>query len=190
MDDLVRRAITAPDRVWNRAEVLARPCPVPPVAGIYGWYFKELPCRTDTSGCLHFGDLTLLYVGISPKAPPTNGARPSRQTIRNRIRYHFRSTAYGSTLRLTLGTELGMPLRLGGSGGLTFGEGEARLSAWMSENAFVTWVVCPEPWVAEHEFISELDLPLNLDGNRRHPHWPELSRLRRESKAAARGLGT
>ena len=83
-----------------------------------------------------------------------------------------------------------MPLRLGGSGGLTFGEDEERLSAWMAENAFVTWAVSPEPWVAEHEFISELDLPLNLDGNRRHPHWPELSRLRRESKAAARGLGT
>ncbi|MET8121086.1 GIY-YIG nuclease family protein [Micromonospora sp. NPDC005189] len=69
----------------------------------------------------------LLYVDISPKAPPGNGRPPSRQTIRGRIRYHYRGNAAGSTLRLTLGSllagELGIGLRRVGSGNrLTFGQ--------------------------------------------------------------------
>ncbi|RNL98558.1 hypothetical protein EFE23_13740 [Micromonospora solifontis] len=87
----------------------------------------------------------LLYVGISPKAPPSNGRPPSRQTIRSRIRYHYRGNAAGSTLRLTLGSllakDLGIDLRRVGSGKrLTFGrEGEKQLTEWMAEHAQVTW---------------------------------------------------
>jgi hypothetical protein len=46
--------------------------------------------------------LALLYVGISPK-PPSAVGTPSRQTLRSRLRYHFRGNAEGSTLRLSLG---------------------------------------------------------------------------------------
>jgi hypothetical protein len=47
--------------------------------------------------------MTLLYVGISPKAPPKAGGRPSKQNLRTRIRTHYRGNASGSTLRLSLG---------------------------------------------------------------------------------------
>jgi hypothetical protein len=72
-----------PDRVWSRAEVLGRPSPVPAVAGTYAWYFKQLPAAIDTTRCVScrcvscrcvsWSGLTLLYVGISPKAPPVSG---------------------------------------------------------------------------------------------------------------------
>jgi hypothetical protein len=56
---------------------------------------------------------------------------------------------FGSTLKLTLGCflseQLGIELRrVGRSERLTFAHGEAALSAWMYENAFVCWTVCEQ----------------------------------------------
>ncbi|MFN0145686.1 MAG: GIY-YIG nuclease family protein [Dehalococcoidia bacterium] len=167
----------------------ARPCPVPRQAGVYGWYFRDIPCKTNTSGCVRFGDLTLLYVGISPAAPPRNGSRPSEQTIRSRLQTHYRGNASRSTLRMSLGVLLGLRLGATGSGRLNFGDHEPCLDKWMANNAFVTWAMTAEQWEAEHELINTLDVPLNLDGNSHHAFRPELSRLRREAREAARGSG-
>jgi hypothetical protein len=133
---------------------------------------------------------TLLYVGISPKAPPKSGRPPSRQTMRSRLRYHMRGNAEGSTLRLTLGcllaAALGLELRRVGSGPrLTFCDGEQRLSEWLSENAFVAWEVCSEPWVLEEHLIRDVPLPLNLDQNSHHPFCPALTVARRTARDAA-----
>jgi hypothetical protein len=137
--------------------------------------------------------LRLLYIGISPSAPPKNGKAPSSQSLQHRIQFHFSGNAEGSTLRLTLGCllakKLGIALRRVGSGKrMTFSSGETRLSEWMETNARVVWHVCEEPWKREEELISTLDLPLNLDQNSRHGFHPELSQIRREAKAAARAL--
>jgi len=123
---------------------------VPARPGLYGWYFKQLPHPVDTSRYVTRDGLALLYVGIAPKAPPRNGRAPSRQTLRSRIRYHYRGNAAGSTLRLTLGCllaeRLGLQLRRVGSGKrLTFADGEQRLSDWMADNALVTWVQTDQP---------------------------------------------
>jgi hypothetical protein len=89
-------ALLRPDVLCTAEAVLTRPSPVPAAAGVYAWYFNSVPAGVPTGGCHVVGDATLLYVGISPKAPPANGGRPSRQTIRGRIRYHYRGNAYGS----------------------------------------------------------------------------------------------
>lgn len=185
--------VVDPAQVWSRAEVLQSSCPVPAGPGVYGWYFKELPYPIDTRGCVVRGDLTLLYVGISPKAPPRNGRAGSRETLRSRIRYHYRGNAAGSTLRLTLGCllgdRLGLQLRRVGSGTrLTFADGEHALSAWMADNAYVTWLETPKPWAAEHELIAAVDLPLNLDQNRRNAFHAELTLRRARARATARAL--
>jgi hypothetical protein len=185
--------VLRPTRVWSSGVVLQRPCPVPACPGVYGWYFKELPYPIDTRGCVVLGDLTLLYVGISPKAPPRDGRVGSQQTLRSRIRYHYRGNAEGSTLRLTLGCllsdRLGLRLRRVGSGTrMTFVEGEHRLSAWMANNAYVTWMETPEPCAAERELIGAVDLPLNLDQNRHSAFHAELTRRRAHARAAARAL--
>jgi hypothetical protein len=55
---------------------------------------------------------------------------------------------------------------------MTFVEGEHRLSAWMADNADVTWVETPAPWAAEQELIAAVDLPLTknvLAATRRPP---------------------
>lgn len=182
--------LLSPHRLWSRAEVLASPCPVPRSAGVYAWYFREVPEGVPVSDCLTFEDLTLLYAGISPKAPPRNGRLPSTQTLYDRIRYHYTGNAAGSTLRLTLGCLLpGVELRRVGSGKrFHFADDERKVSEWMAHNAFVTWLATPEPWKVEEAMIRTVSLPLNLDQNRNHPFHAALSALRRNARQRAREL--
>jgi hypothetical protein len=147
----------------------------------------------DTSRCVIRDGLTLLYVGISPTAPPANGRPLSREGLRSRIRTHYAGNAEGSTLRKTLGClladDLGIELRRVGSGGrMTFVFGEPVLSAWMAEHALVSWVTRDRPWELEEELIAALDLPLNLLGNSRHAFHPELSRIRSAAVRRAKQL--
>ena len=183
--------VTRPERFWSRSEVLAKPSPVPRQPGLYAWYFRDIPPEVPTDDCITSSDLTLLYSGISPKAPPLGGKKHSTQTLWNRIRNHFNGDAEGSTLRLTLGTllagTLGIELRRIGSGRrMTFDDGEETLSRWMDDNAFVTWVVHPRPWELESEVIRNLSLPLNLDQNKSHAFHPVLSEARRQARQNAR----
>ena len=179
--------------MYTRQAVLATPSPVPKDPGVYGWWFGDLPTPLDTSACLTRDGCTLLYTGISPKAPPANGRAPSSQRLRDRVRYHFTGNAEGSTLRKTLGVllsaELNIELRRVGSGArMTFGSGEQKLSDWMAANALVSWVVHPTPWTLEAELIADLDVPLNLDGNAHNRFHPELTKARRNAVVRAREL--
>lgn len=168
--------------------MLTRPCPVPNAAGVYAWFFRECPDGVPTDGCLCCGETTLLYVGISPKPPPSIGS-PSRQTLRTRIRYHFSGNAEGSTLRLTLGCLLGIELRRVGSGRRrTFAAGEKTLNDWLEQNARVAWLTCDDPWQVEEELIRSISLPLNLDQNRHHSFHAQLTAMRRAAKARAQEL--
>jgi hypothetical protein len=161
-------------------------------SGVYAWFFRSF-VDVPLLDCLTCGDFTLLYIGISPSAPPTNGKGPSGQTLYHRVRYHMQGNAEGSTLRLSLGCilagQLGIELRRVGSGKrLTFSHGEERLSEWLENNARVTWHVCEEPWLLEKRLISQLNLPFNLDQNNRSAFHPVLSGLRREAKRRAGDL--
>ena len=139
------------------------------------------------------GKASLLYVGTSPEAPPKNGAKPSKHTMRERIRHHYQGNAEGSTLRLTLGCllseELDIELRRVGSGKrMTFAEGEAVLSQWMAGNAFVCWQQDDALWWRERELVEELPLPLNLYGNKSNPFAATVSGVRHSAREVARQL--
>ena len=185
--------ILTPDKLWTRAEVLRKPCPVPQEGGVYGWYFDAVPPGIESAKYCTVEKASLLYIGISPKAPPKNGAKPSKQTMRERIRYHYQGNAEGSTLRLSLGCllseELDIELRRVGSGKrMTFVEGEEALSQWMANNAYVCWEQDDAPWVRERELIEEMPLPLNLDANQSNPFAATLSGLRHSAREVAREL--
>ncbi len=180
-------------RIYSRAEVLALPSPVPRGPGVYGWWFRELPGEVDSQGCDSRDGLTLLYAGISPKRPPTNGRAPSRQTLQSRIKTHYSGNAEGSTLRRSLGCllapALGFELRRYGSGTrLHFGTGEQVLSRWMNRNAFVSWLSTPQPWLLEDEILNTVDLPLNLDNNQHNRFYSILTQIRAGAAARARSL--
>ncbi len=178
--------------IHTRAEVLAWPSPVPAEPGVYGWWFDELPYDDmPIANCKVRGGLVLLYAGISPKEPPKNGRPPSRETLQSRIRTHYTGNAEGSTLRRTLGClleeRLEIELRRYGSGTrLHFGAGERDLSRWMDENAYVSWLPMSEPWLLEAHLLETLDLPLNLDKNKRHPFHRTLTAIRAEAAMWAR----
>jgi hypothetical protein len=135
----------------------------------------------------------LLYTGISPDRPPRNGRPASKQTLLERIRYHYTGNTEGSTLRKTLGCllagELRIELRRVGTGKrMTFAEGERTLSAWMAENAYVAWIVYQRPWELEDTLITVLDLPLNLMGNKHNQFHSVLTQARAKCVARAREL--
>jgi GIY-YIG catalytic domain-containing protein len=181
-----------PTKLWTRTEVLARPCPVPASAGAYAWYFDWCPPAISPEGLVRSLSFVLLYVGIAPSPPRASGSS-SRQTLRSRLRYHFRGNAEGSTLRLSLGCllsqSLGIELRRVGSGRrMTFGEGERVLNDWLGQRARIAWLVCDEPWKTEQYLIRTVSFPLNLDQNRDHLFHSELSGIRRKAKARAREL--
>ncbi|MFL6118677.1 GIY-YIG nuclease family protein [Actinophytocola sp.] len=175
-------------------EATSRRSVVPARSGVYAWYFDEVPSGVPTEGCRVSAFGTLLYVGIAPKAPPANGARPSKRHLRQRIGYHFGGNAYGSTLRLTLGCHLterlGIELRRVGSGTrLTFTKtGEARLSEWMGAHGRVAFILDEQPWKLEHELISREVLPLNIADNAHSPYYGSLRALRDQHKRRAREL--
>jgi hypothetical protein len=151
----------------DRATFLGKPCPVPRSPGVYAWYFAKAPPEIDIADCHVVDGLTLLYVGIAPGKRITRG-KPSRRTLQDRLGDHYCGNAEGSTLRLSLGCLLGMQLRRVGSGATrTFtNPGEQELDAWMSENAFVTWLEVERPWEMEHAILqSGCPLPLNGSGN-------------------------
>ena len=186
-------ALLEPPKLWTRADVIGvRPSPVPATAGVYAWYFGEVPGPIDTSRCHVHDGLPMLYVGIAPRKPYADGRR-SKSKLHQRVRYHYRGNAEGSTLRLTLGSllaqQLGIELRRVGSGKRrTFSDGEARLSEWMADNAFVCWLEDDEPWDVEDELIARYDLPLNLDKNKHNLFHPELTAARATAKARAAEL--
>src|SRR5262249_35153926 len=112
------------------------------------------------------------YIGV---APDKHDKLDTRQTLRSRIKRHYRGDAKGPTLRRTLGVLLepqsGFPLRRVGSGNrITLTRAwEGYLNQWMEENAFVVWGEHPEPWAIEHALLQEISCPLNIKDNERHP---------------------
>jgi hypothetical protein len=58
------RYLLRPKKLWSRADILGKPCPVPQASGLYAWYFKDIPPQVPTTGCITKSGLTLLYVGI------------------------------------------------------------------------------------------------------------------------------
>jgi len=177
-----------PEHLYSRDEVLANPCPVTKANGVYAWFFKEIPPGLPVEGCLTHDGLTLLYIGIYPDK---KGKPNTNQTLQQRVRYHYKGNADGSTLRRSLGILLakksGFPLQRVGSGKkmtLT-NKGEQWLDRWMQENAFITWVENDEPWDLANKIFHTHSLPLNIQGNKHNPFAPVLTKLRSDAIAQA-----
>jgi len=186
------KELVKPSKVWTRKEVLSKDRPVPEFPGIYAWYFKNFIEEKYVKDCISFEGLKLMYVGISPKAPPSNKP-PSNQTLRDRIRNHMSGNAKSSTLRLTLGCLLSEIIdvqlrRVSDANRMTFSRGEEKLNQWLEGNAFVVWKVVDAPWEHEKILIKELSPPLNLHGGENNSFHGILTEKRKIAKKIAREL--
>jgi hypothetical protein len=183
-------SLLQPELLLTRDEANSRFTGLPKAPGIYAWYFDEAPPKVPTDGVHRLNGMFLLYAGISPKKPRQSDGKTSGGTLRSRIRSHYKGNASQSTLRLTLGSLLNevldIRLQQTGSGRLNFGEGEIRLSAWMSEHSRVCWVEHDEPWLVESAFIASVPLRLNLDQNKNSDFHAHLTQARSEQRARAR----
>lgn len=176
-------------RLWSKRDIWDQATVPPPKGGAYGWWFRNVPPLVPTESCLSRHGFTLLYLGFSPQKPNLTGKGQERH-IRQRIRYHFRGNASGSTLRLSLGCllqdELKLVLQNVGKK-KTFGEtGEQTLSDWISENGRVSWVESERPWRVEKHAQKHLHLPLNLVRNSGNPFHATLTELRTKSLDSAK----
>jgi hypothetical protein len=193
MNDIIEKLLH-PEKLISRNNLIGRSSIVPALPGIYAWYFSKSPSpEIDLCSCWKQGDKYLLYIGISPVEPRKNGAPPSKNNLRKRIRTHMSGNASSSTLRLSIGCllmdDLGLELRrVGNTERLLFSNQESALSSWLDHHAFATWVEHSQPWTVEQEAIGHLYLPLNLDMNEHHPFYPTLSGARRSAKEKARRL--
>ena len=179
--------------VIDRESASSRSFQIPPVAGVYFWFFDEIPMGVPKEGCIKKDDLFLLYVGAAPKKLSPNRYQSAEVTIRDHIHDHFNGNAAASSLRLSLGCLLATQLRLelrrvGSATRLTFSDGEKRLSEWMGQHAFVGWIEHPKPWPIVDELIVAQSLPLNFDGNTDHVFWSQLNEMRGSMKSRARAL--
>jgi hypothetical protein len=179
-----------PDRILSADEVLGFHCPIPRVRGVYSWYFRTLPPLIQPGECVRYQDgYYLLYVGISPRKPSKATGKGSGQTIRDRIRNHYKGNVDASTLRYTLASLLRGDLNLvfgqyNGQARYTIGPGEKVLSLWMAKNAFVTWMQHDQPWEVEDILIRDLDLPLNIQGNSHNPNHEIVRKARDDFRKA------
>ena len=64
--------------------------------------------------------------------------------------------------------------------------GEAVLSDWLRSHLSIAWVCTDDRLELERHLISTVDLPLNLEGNERHPFHTTLTALRSEASRRAR----
>ena len=120
--------------------MLGQPSPVPRVAGVYVWYFREVPGPIELSDCHVFDRMPMLYVGIAPKRPYQDGRR-SKATLHQRVRYHSQGNAEGfhptTDPRLFAQRGVGIVLRRVGSGRRrTFSAGEHALSDCLEGNVW------------------------------------------------------
>ena len=55
-------------RIYTRTKVLGCPCPSTEAAGVYGWWFREIPKQIETGQCQQRDGLTLVVHRYQPVA--------------------------------------------------------------------------------------------------------------------------
>ena len=173
----------------QRKYVLSKNSSCPRSNGIYAWYFKDglfkLPNQKSISRHKNY---SILYIGIAPSR------LTSKSNIRKRIFNHFQGTAYGSTLRLSLGVLLSnkskfILRRIKNKKMIRFtDEGEDWIDNWLEKNSLVSWFANQHPWKIEKNLINQLYLPFNIQGNVNNPFKSTLIDLRKNAKDRAKNL--
>jgi hypothetical protein len=167
-----------PSTLFTVGDVIKKPSAAPDEAGIYAWWFDELP-NVPLDGALEQDGFRLAYVGIASYRPG------SRRTLRQRLRNHCNGPIASSTLRRSLAgvliDELGLHPRRGSSKKVQLPEEEeARLSSWLSNHGRVAWIINSTPWLDEARFLRDgPPLVLNIQGNT-HEFAAKLRALRRQ----------
>lgn len=182
-----------PHKLWSPDQIINEPAVIPKTAGVYGWYFSEIPIQIPKLDFIQVNGWKLLYVGISGRYSNKKG------NIDRRIRLQHLggcSDASVSTLRRTLGSLLkeelsikALPKGTKRKKKFWFGrQGEEILLRWIIEHARVAWIKDENPREIEQAILSDYGdlLPLNIEGNeKRNTFSATLKKLRYACKIEA-----
>lgn len=177
--DPILSQLLNPEIMTGARDIYLRKIKLPDRRGIYAWFFEPHKLGIRSGHYEHLIDgKALLYVGVVPSV------WYSKRKLPKRIRTHISGTARQSTLRYSLGAclveELGLVVNHLPGFKLNFGESEERLTEWICENGYVTWVCHEEPWTLEKELTGLLKPALNLKNNEVHPFYRILTRRRED----------
>jgi hypothetical protein len=167
-----------PPALFTVNDVIRTPSAAPDKAGIYTWWFDELP-NVPLEDAVEQDGFHLAYVGIASNRPG------SRRTLRQRLRNHCNGPIATSTLRRSLAAILVDVLDLHAFSGLgkkikISDDEEVRLTAWLAAHGRIAWIVEAEPWTYEAELLKNgPPLALNIQGNS-HPFVRQLLKLRQQ----------
>jgi hypothetical protein len=170
--------VQVPSKLFTVGDVVNKPSAAPDQAGIYAWWFDELP-NVPLEGSWEKGGFRLAYVGIASYRPG------SRRTLRQRLYNHCKGPIATSTLRRSLAAilidELDLHPFVGNGHKIRLADGEeARLSAWLAAHGRVAWIADATPWVYETELLKKgPPLVLNIRGNN-HAFVEKLLALRQQ----------
>jgi hypothetical protein len=172
--------VQVPWTLHTLRDVLAKPSAAPDEAGIYAWWFDELP-KVPLDGALEQDGFRLAYIGIASYRPG------SPRTLRQRLRNHCKGPIATSTLRRSLAAILIERLDLhpfvrSRKVKLPDDE-ETRLSNWIADHGRVAWIADATPWAYETALLTDgPPLALNIRGNS-HAFVPKLLALRQQLAA-------
>ena len=167
--------------VTRIADFLNKDTLIPKLPGYYGWLFDKNPGVTRYEWLSGVNELKLLYIGISPSKGSCNN---SNQNLYNRIRRHSIGNASTSTLRLSLGCLLDLPL-VSINNRFVF-DREDQLTEWIISHAYVVYREDDAPWEKEDNLIKYYQPPLNLANNTNGYFYNFLNLKRKEFKKIAR----
>jgi len=128
-----------------------------------------------------FNGADLMYIGMSP------------HSIQARLSSHFCSDPRMSSFRRTLGLLLKHELNLdmhacNQRAKFQFGSGEARLTDWIVDRGYVSYILSPSAETLEEFLIKSFHPPLNISFRKTHPLSRHLM-LRSKSLRLARAAG-
>jgi hypothetical protein len=178
IQDRQTTTVKVPSALFTVADIIKTPSAAPNEAGLYAWWFDELP-KVPLDAAWEQEGFRLAYVGIASSRPG------SRRTLRQRLRNHCSGPIATSTLRRSLAAVLIDLLELHPSSGpgkkvKLPAEEESRLSDWLAVHGRVAWITHAEPWVSEPELLkSGPPLALNIRGNN-HEFLEKLLALRKQ----------
>jgi hypothetical protein len=170
--------IQVPSKLFTVADVIKRPSAAPNEAGLYAWWFDDLP-NVPLEGAREQEGFRLAYIGIA------SAREGSPRTLKMRLSNHCNGPIATSTLRRSLAAllmaELNLqPIRSPGQKTWLAEAGEFRLTEWLAKHARITWTASATPWLLEEDLLRNgPPLALNIVGNK-HAFVPELRVLRRQ----------
>ena len=176
--------LTKTSRLYSREEIVNNPSLIPAEHGFHAWFFNHVPKPIPLKNTFKRDGYTLLFLGSVPSKESSNANL--RKSILNQ---HLKGNAHDSTLRLSLACllkdQLGISLVQHGSR-IFLGDDEEILDEWLNKNVKIAYFVDEEPWIDKVDMIKELNLPLNIEHNQKHPFYATLKKLRLDSKKSVK----